>query len=197
MMRFKQVLVAGALASVAMTAWAQGGHGDHGRAGGLPGMGGPGEYAMGPGMLGLGPDGGPGGPGGHRHGHRGGHGAMDPERVNARIDRMTERLAKAVEATPEQREKIGAIAKAAAADLSTLRKQGGDLRRQAMDLLKAPTVDRAAIESLRSQQMTVADALSKRMTTALADTAEVLSPEQRAKLAERFERRGPRGPKRG
>ena len=56
-----------------------------------------------------------------------------------------------------------------------------------MDLLKAPTIDRAAIEGLRSQQMAVADAISKRVSTAFADTAEVLTPEQRVKLAERMQ----------
>jgi len=100
---------------------------------------------------------------------------------------MAQRLVRAVDGSPEQKEKISAIAKAAAQDLGELRKQGGDLRRQGMELLKAPTVDRAAIEALRSRQIEVADALSKRLSAALADIAEVLTPEQRVKLAERMQ----------
>ena len=119
---------------------------------------------------------------------------MSPERMDARIDRMAERLIRSVDGTPEQREQVSTLAKAAAKDLRELRKQGGDLRRQGLDLLKAPTIDRAALEALRSQQMAVADLLSKRMSAALADTAEVLTPEQRAKLAERMQsRRSRRG----
>ena len=146
-MRFRKALLVVALGSAAMTAWAAGGP------------------DVGPGLFGM-------GGGEHRHGgHHRGPGAMSPERMDARIDRMAERLVRSVDGTPEQQAQIGTIAKAAAKDLRDLRKQGGDLRRQGMDLLKAPTIDRAAIEALRSQQMAVADSLSKRLSTALADTA--------------------------
>lgn len=176
-MRFRKAIVAAVLGSVAVTGWAAGGP------------------DLGPGLFGMGGE----GRGGHHHhgrGHDGygGPGAMSPERVNARIDRMAERLIKSVDGTPEQQEKVSSLAKAAANDLIALRKQGGDLRRQGLDLLKAPVIDRAAIETLRSQQMALADSASKRMSTALADTAEVLTPEQRAKVAERMQsRRGKRG----
>lgn len=175
-----------------------------------PGMARPaGEMAFfGPGMLGL--DGGPGGPGfGHGwHGHGrhgfggpgfGGPGAQGPsqERVDARIDRMAERLVQSVYGTPEQTKKIAAIAKQAAADLRELRKQRTDVRGEAGALLKAPTIDRAAIEALRSRQLALADAMSKRATAAFADAAEVLTPEQRATLAERWEKRGARRGDRG
>ncbi|MGE0803742.1 MAG: Spy/CpxP family protein refolding chaperone [Lautropia sp.] len=174
-MGYKKWLAAAALSATALAAWAQSGGPD-----------------LGPGAFGMGP-GGPGGHGWHGRGPGGPH-AMDPERVNARIDRMAERLVKSIDGTPEQRDRISGIAKQAATDLQALRKQSGDLRRQGLDLLKAPSIDRAAIEALRSQQMAVADAMSKRAATAFADTAEVLTPDQRAKLAERWtSRRGHRG----
>jgi Spy/CpxP family protein refolding chaperone len=188
-MRFRKAMVALAIGSAAATAAAAGAE-------------------FGPGLFGMGGEGqegqphrgaphgrgdhGPGdrGPGdrGHRHGdeHQGPR-AMSPERMDARIDRMSARLVRSVGGTAEQKEKVSTIAKAAAKDLRELRSQGGDLRRQSMDLLKAPTIDRAAVEDLRSRQMAVADALSKRLSTALADTAEVLTPEQRVKLAERMQ----------
>lgn len=180
-MRFRKAMVALAIGSAAATAAAAGAEF------------GPGLFGMGgEGQEGQPPRGAPHGPGdrGHRHANDH-HGLreMSPERVDARIDRMSERLVRSVGGTAEQKEKVSTIAKAAAKDLRELRKQGGDLRRQSMDLLKAPTIDRAAVEDLRSRQMAVADALSKRMSTALADTAEVLTPEQRVKLAERLQSR--------
>lgn len=204
-MKVKVWLAAAVLGSVAAVAVAQSapegrpgfGSGGPGMGMGM-GMGGPmmGEMAMfGPGMMGM--DGGHGGHGGP--GHRG-HGGREvsPERVDARIDRMAERLVQSVYGTPEQTQKIAAIGKKAAADLRDMRKQRVDMRAKSAELLKAPTIDRAAIEALRAQQVAMHDAASKRMSIAMADVAEVLTPEQRVKLAERWQKRGEhRGEHRG
>ena len=53
-------------------------------------------------------------------------------------------------------------------------------------LLLAPSIDRARIESLRAEQVKSLDEASKRLVTAIEDAAEVLSPEQRAALAEQM-----------
>ena len=50
--------------------------------------------------------------------------------------------------------------------------------------MTAPTVDRTAIERLRAEQIGLAETASKRIAQALADAAEVLSPEQRRKVAD-------------
>jgi Spy/CpxP family protein refolding chaperone len=57
-------------------------------------------------------------------------------------------------------------------------------RAQAVTLLTAPTIDRTAIERLRTEQMALADSASKRIAQALADVAEVLNPEQRRKVSD-------------
>lgn len=134
-----------------------------------------------------------GGPGGW---HRGGGfmgGPMDPAAMDQRLERMVKHFAVDVNATPEQTAKLTEIAKAAAKDLRPMREKVRDARRRGMELLSAPTIDRAAIERLRAEQIQAADVASRRLSQALADTAEVLTPEQRKQFAERFQRRHGRG----
>jgi Spy/CpxP family protein refolding chaperone len=117
------------------------------------------------------------------------HGGMDGEEGARRIERRIERLVKAVDATPQQKDRLVAIATAAVADLRPLREQQRASRLRGMQLLAAPTIDRAALEQVRVTQMQAADARSRRMVQAMADAAEVLTPEQRVKAAERMKRR--------
>jgi len=62
-------------------------------------------------------------------------------------------------------------------------------RKQIREALAAATIDRAKIESLRQAQLKLHDSASKRLTDAITDAAEVLTPAQRAELAKRMERR--------
>jgi Spy/CpxP family protein refolding chaperone len=57
-------------------------------------------------------------------------------------------------------------------------------RARGLSLLTAPSVDRSAIERLRVEQMGLADTASKRIAQALADASDVLTPEQRRKVAD-------------
>jgi len=127
----------------------------------------------------------PGAPRGRHHG--------DPARHAQRMEQRISRMVTQVGGTAEQRDRIVAIMKAAMADQAKLREQGRALRGQGIELLKAPSIDRAALEKHRADRLALFDAMSRRMTTALADAAEVLTPEQRVKFAELSERRGWRG----
>jgi len=132
--------------------------------------------------------------GGHGHGFGGWHGGMgdmDPAAFARRIEAMVAFALADIDATPEQRDRIAAILKGAANDLQSSRKQHFQARRQSMELLAAPTIDRAQLEKLRVEQMQLAESASRRMLQAMMDSAEVLTTEQRAKLAERFQRRRP------
>ena len=75
-----------------------------------------------------------------------------------------------------------------------MREKALSARQRGRVLLTQPSVDRAAIEALRTEQLALADAASKRFTQALGDAAEVLTPEQRRKIDDRLtemrERRG-------
>jgi Spy/CpxP family protein refolding chaperone len=104
--------------------------------------------------------------------------------IEDRIDRMTKHLAIELDATPDQQMKIASIAKAAVGDLLPLREKTQAARRQAIALLTAPTIDRSAIEKLRADQIAMADMASKRIVQAAADASEMLSPDQRRKIAD-------------
>jgi periplasmic protein CpxP/Spy len=105
-----------------------------------------------------------------------------------RIERGVERALWSVDASTEQRQKITAIFQRAADDLYALRAQHLEGRRQIRDALAAATIDRGRIETLRAEQIKLADAASKRLSDAIADAAETLNPAQRAELARRIER---------
>lgn len=112
-------------------------------------------------------------------------GPLDPAQVDQRIERMIKHLAVEADATADQQTKLVAIAKSAAKDLLPLRDKLRANRGQAFDLFTAGSVDRAAIERLRSEQLTLVETASKRISEALGDAAEVLNPEQRRTLVDR------------
>ena len=136
---------------------------------------------------------------GHAHafgpGHhwQGGWEQADPETMGRRIEAMIAFRLAEIDATPEQKSRIAAIMKGAASDLAPAREQARELRRRSAQLLAAPTIARAQLEALRMQQTQLRDTISRRMLQATADAAEVLTPEQRARLAERRMQRGNRG----
>ena len=104
------------------------------------------------------------------------------------IERGVERLGWATDASTEQKQKIKAIAQKAADDIFALRAKHLEARKQIIDTLAAPTVDRAKLETLRADQMKLAETATKRITDAVADIADVLTPAQRAELGQRVER---------
>ena len=113
-----------------------------------------------------------------------------------RMQTMARRALDAVGATSDQEAKVHDIIASAFADLAPMREKREAFRKQALDLLKAPTIDPAAIEKLRADHIAEMDTDSKRITKAVTDIATVLTPDQRAKLADRIEafmERGPRG----
>lgn len=119
------------------------------------------------------------------------HGPMTPEQMQKHADRMIARLVP--DATPEQKQKLETIAKAAMADLKPLREKGRELHKEMVKLLSQPTIDRTALEQNRQARLQLDDQVSKRTTQAFADAAAVLTPAQRAKLPETLARRHGRG----
>lgn len=133
--------------------------------------------------------------GGMHHGHGGPDGFGpngDPAAMAEHLEFRADWILSKIGASDQQKTQIHAILQSAAADLAPLQKQHCELRKQMRDALVAPTIDRALLTQLRTQQMQLADKTSARMQEALIASAEVLTPEQRKAVAERFDKHGPR-----
>ena len=120
------------------------------------------------------------------------------EEAQDRAERMVKHFAIEIDANAEQTTKLVELARGVAGDVFPIRQSIKDARKEGLDLLGADTVDAAKIEALRAEQFGKIDAVSKRLTTALADAATVLNADQRKALVERVkEWRGRGGRHRG
>ena len=136
--------------------------------------------------------------GGHPHFWKAGckhrQAMRDPGVMRERADYMVERTLSRIDATPEQREQVKSIVRGAIDDLLALREQHDANRKAMVAALTQPEVDRNELDRIRSAEVALVDEGSKRIVTALADSARILDPEQRVQLAEMASRwRGRRG----
>lgn len=90
-------------------------------------------------------------------------------------------------ATPEQKAKVHQILKSAFEQAAPLRRKTADTHRELARLLTATKIDRAAIERVRAEHVAATDQSGRIMVKAFADAAEVLTPEQRARIAAAIE----------
>ena len=108
-----------------------------------------------------------------------GHGAMHGAMM-AHIQQMLDKVG----ATPEQKAKIEAILHAGFSSMAGMHGGMQATHARLHELLTAPTIDRQALEALRASQIATFDEASRKLVDAMADAAEVVTPAQRAKLAQ-------------
>jgi periplasmic protein CpxP/Spy len=123
--------------------------------------------------------------GGHHWGG-GHHGPLDPAEAKEHAEEMVEHFGWVIDATDEQEKQLKTIATGMVTDLIPAHEKMRAARGRIAELLRAPKTDRAALETLRAEHVALADETSKRLTQGLADASDVLTPDQRAKLAERW-----------
>lgn len=118
------------------------------------------------------------------------------DRMGDFVEWRIERTLRDIGASAEQIARIKEIADGARADVLPRMREMHGTREAVRDILTAPTIDREAAERLRAERFEEFEAVSERITQAMLDAAEVLTPEQREALAARMEerRRGWRGP---
>ena len=101
-----------------------------------------------------------------------------------RIDRMLDR----VDASDGQRAEVKGIVGEAVAEMKELGGFYRETRQALLDTLGAENVDREALEELRLANLETVDQASRRLVAALADVADVLTPEQRRELVQHMQR---------
>jgi Spy/CpxP family protein refolding chaperone len=118
----------------------------------------------------------------------GGHGhfskEMSAEDVAAHVDGVMKHVYVEIDATDAQKAELDPIVRQALTDLMPLHQGAHQFHEQAMALLSADKVDRAALEALRAEHVAKIDQASRRLTQLIGDVSDVLTPEQRKKLAE-------------
>jgi protein CpxP len=101
------------------------------------------------------------------------------------VDRVLDKL----DGTAEQQKSMDALVDLFVPKAMQHRAEGKKLRQQVVDILTAETVDRQALEQVRKEVVNLVDRASVDVADTLADAAEVLTPEQRAEVADFIARR--------
>lgn len=116
--------------------------------------------------------------------------AFDPARFQQRIEKRVDKALNGTDATAEQKKKVADILGQAFKDGRGQHEARMANRKAMQEALQAPTIDAAKIESIRAEQMKLADESSKRFTKALTDAGNVLSAAQRQAFFKAWTARG-------
>jgi Spy/CpxP family protein refolding chaperone len=105
--------------------------------------------------------------------------AFDPAQFQQRLEKRVDRALSGTDATADQKKQVVDILGQTFKDMKPLHDQRVQNRKAMEEALQAPTIDPAKIESIRAEQMKIADASSQRFTKALTDAGKVLTQSQR------------------
>lgn len=117
--------------------------------------------------------------------HRGG---FDLEEAKDHAAHAVEHLLDRIDATDDQETRIQAIVAEGLDELALAHGGEGDAREAWGTLLTAEVIDHEAIESMRREHLARADVMSAIASRRIGEILEVLTPEQRRALRDRFER---------
>jgi Spy/CpxP family protein refolding chaperone len=111
----------------------------------------------------------------------------DPGKIATQMEKRVRGMLEDVGATEAQQDQVAAIFKTAAEDLGAIKDRfPSGAHKELHQILTGPSIDRNRLEVLRAEHIRFADEASQRLTLALADAAEILTPEQRAAVTEKM-----------
>ena len=105
--------------------------------------------------------------------------AFDPARYQEHLTKRVDKALNGTDATAEQKNQVADILGQSFKDMKPLHDQRVQNRKAMEEALQAPTIDAAKVESIRAEQMKIADESSRRFTKALTDAGNVLTVQQR------------------
>jgi protein CpxP len=115
-------------------------------------------------------------------------GPPTPEKAREHAEFVVSFALHRLDATGAQEEQVQKIVRSAIDELFPVVEKHHANRDQLRAILGGATIDRSALEKLRSDELALADEMSRVVVSAVADTAETLTPAQRTTLLERLER---------
>lgn len=126
--------------------------------------------------------------GGHGFGGHGCDRNQNAEQIQAKSERMLDHVLDRVDATEEQRAEALVLVEGLGERVVNHRAERADVRAQWQDALTAEVIDDKQLEALRQDLVERVDEGSSEVLGLVADLASILSPEQRAELADTVER---------
>lgn len=121
------------------------------------------------------------------------HHSHDPAEVAERINYKMGWVLQKLDATPEQEVEIKAIVDQGVETLMPMFQGRGEVRAAMLEMLTAESIDRDEVEAMRQSHLDLADNASAEFAELLVQVAEVLTPEQRAQVAEFIRERATHG----
>ena len=116
------------------------------------------------------------------------HGTGNIETAIERGQFTTDWILSRIQASADQRARAKSVVENAIRDLYPTKEQHRQNRETLMQALLQPSVDRAALERARQSELQLAETVSTRLVDALAEISEILTPDQRAEVAEQISR---------
>jgi Spy/CpxP family protein refolding chaperone len=116
------------------------------------------------------------------------HRAKTPEEFRERFDKATQRALKKIDATEDQKARIKPIADDLGMALSGFREEHKAIRSRFVKAFEADKVDSEEVARIRADALALAERASRKLTESIVKASEVLTPEQRRKLTERWKK---------
>ena len=123
-----------------------------------------------------------------RH-HRWDHKDFTPAEMQEHMEKRAERVMKMVDATPEQREKIKAVLDGFSAEMVKFRDERKALKDRFKAAVEADALDEAELSAIRTATKELVVKATDRAMEVVFEISKVLTPEQRKKLIDSWEKR--------